>query len=231
MHINGLQKLTLLDFPGRTACTVFLGGCNFRCPFCHNASLVLHPDSAPRISEEEVFAFLEKRRGLLDGVAVTGGEPCLYAELPEFLRRVKDMGFAAKLDTNGSRPDMLRRVIDEGLIDYAAMDIKSSPEGYSASAGIVCFDLTPVSESVSLLMEGRVEYEFRTTAVHGLHTPADFESIGRWIAGADKYFIQCFKDSGDILAAGCSAPERGELDEMLAAARKYVPSAKLRGVD
>ena len=231
MIINGLQKLTLLDFPGRTACTVFFGGCNFRCPFCHNASLVLDSVSLPRISQEEVFSFLEKRKGLLDGVAVTGGEPTLQRDLPDFLKRIKELGFAVKLDTNGSDPAGLRRMIEQGLVDYAAMDIKSSPEGYAAAAGITAIDLKPIFESTALLLEGRIEYEVRTTAVKGLHTPEDFDAIGRMIEGAEKYFIQCFKDSGDILADGCGAPSRSELDEMLAAVRKYVPSACLRGVD
>ncbi|MBO4330960.1 MAG: anaerobic ribonucleoside-triphosphate reductase activating protein, partial [Oscillospiraceae bacterium] len=153
MIINGLQKLTLLDFPGRTACTVFLGGCNFRCPFCHNASLVLRPASLPRIAPHELFSFLEKRRGLLDGVAVTGGEPTLQKDLPELLERIKELGFAVKLDTNGSDPAMLRRIIDGGLADYAAMDIKSSPEGYAAAVGLPDIDLGPVFESADLLME------------------------------------------------------------------------------
>ncbi|MCR4771401.1 MAG: anaerobic ribonucleoside-triphosphate reductase activating protein [Oscillospiraceae bacterium] len=231
MTINGLQKLTLLDFPGRTACTVFSGGCNFRCPFCHNASLVLRPASLPVVSHEELFSFLEKRRGLLDGVAVTGGEPTLQKDLPDFLGQIKKLGFAVKLDTNGTDPAMLRRIIEEGLADYAAMDVKSSPEGYAAACGITAVDLKPVLESISLLLEGRIEYEFRTTAVSGLHTPEDFDAIGRMIAGADRYFIQCFKDSGDVIADGFGAPSRAELDAMLAAARKHVPSACLRGVD
>lgn len=231
MYICGYQKLTLLDFPGRTACTVFTGGCNFRCPFCHNASLVLRAGEQPRVPEEELFAFLEKRRGLLDGVAVTGGEPTLQSDLPLFLKKVREMGYQTKLDTNGARPGVLRRLIEDGLVDYVAMDIKSSPGGYAAAAGLEEPDLSAIRESAALLMEERVDYEFRTTAVHPLHTPADFEKIGRWLAGAKRYFIQCYKDSGDIICGGFEAPGPDELREMLQNARKYIPQTMLRGVD
>ncbi len=231
MEIHGLQKLTLLDFPGHTACTVFTGRCNFRCPFCQNASLVLNPESLASIPQEDVFAFLEKRRGLLDGVAVTGGEPTLQPDLPEFLRRVKDMGFETKLDTNGALPRVLRRVLAEGLADYVAMDVKSSPAGYARCAGVTGDVLPAVEESVRLLRESGVPHEFRTTAVKGLHTPEDFSAIGRWLAGTEHYFIQSYADSGDILAPGMEAFSRGELEALLAAVRPHIPGAQLRGVD
>ncbi len=231
MEIHGLQKLTLLDFPGHTACTVFTGRCNFRCPFCQNASLVLRPESLARIPEEDVFAFLEKRRGLLDGVAVTGGEPTLQPDLPEFLRRVKDLGFETKLDTNGARPDMLRRLLAEGLADYVAMDIKSSPAGYARCAGVSDKVLTPVRESAALLEECGIPHEFRTTAVKGLHSPADFKAIGEWLAGTEAYYIQSYADSGDILAPGFAAFSHEELEALLAAVQPYIPHALLRGVD
>jgi pyruvate formate lyase activating enzyme len=231
MEIHGLQKLTLLDFPGHTACTVFTGRCNFRCPFCQNASLVLHPETLAVIPEADVFAFLEKRKGLLDGVAVTGGEPTLQPDLPDFLRRVKDMGFGTKLDTNGARPDVLRRLLSEGLVDYVAMDIKSSPAGYERCAGVSEKVLASVRESAALLEERDVAHEFRTTAVKGLHSPADFAAIGEWLAGTERYFIQSYADSGDILEPGYAAFSREELEELLAAVRPRIPHAQLRGVD
>ena len=231
MEIHGLQKLTLLDFPGHTACTVFTGRCNFRCPFCQNASLVLHPEDLAVIPQEDVFALLEKRRGLLDGVAVTGGEPTLQPDLPDFLRRVKDMGFETKVDTNGARPRVLARLLAEGLADYVAMDVKSSPAGYARCAGVAGDILPAVEESVKLLEESRVPHEFRNTAVKGLHTPEDFDAIGRWLAGTERYFIQCFADSGDILAPGMEAFSREELEELLAAVRPHIPHALLRGAD
>lgn len=231
MRIHGLQKLTLLDFPSRTACTVFTGGCDFRCPFCHNASLVLRPDQQPLIPEEEVFAFLEKRRGLLDGVAVTGGEPTLQPDLPDFLRRVKDLGFAVKLDTNGGRPQVLKALLAAELVDYVAMDIKSSPEGYARAAGIPGLDLAPIQESAALLLSGTVPYEFRTTLVKPLHTEADMRAIGHWLQGAQRYFLQSYVDSGDVLAPGMSAFSREELAALLAAVQPDIPRAKLRGVD
>ena len=231
MNIHGLQKLTLLDFPGHTACTVFTGRCNFRCPFCQNASLVLAPQELPRMPEEEFFAFLKTRRGLLDGVAITGGEPTLQPDLPEFIRSVRELGFAVKLDTNGARPDMLSTLLADGLLDYVAMDIKSSPEGYERCAGVSGKILEAVRESVALLEKSGIDHEFRTTAVKPLHTVSDFEAIGRWLAGTKKYYIQCFKDSGDILAEGCSAFSREELEALLAAVLPHIPGARLRGVD
>ncbi len=231
MRIHGLQKLTLLDFPGHTACTVFTGGCNFRCPFCQNASLVLRPETQPVVPEEEIFAFLRKRQGLLDGVAVTGGEPTLQPDLPEFLRKVRALGYAVKLDTNGALPRVLRSLLEEGLLDYAAMDVKSSPEGYGRCIGVEGDMVERVRESAALLEASSIPHEFRTTAVKPLHVPADFASIGRWLQGTERYFIQSFADSGDILAPGMEAFSREELEGLLAAVKPYIPNAALRGVD
>ncbi len=231
MRIHGLQKLTLLDFPGHTACTVFTRRCNFRCPFCQNASLVLRPESQPVIPEEVFFAFLRKRQGLLDGVAVTGGEPTLQPDLPDFLRKVRALGYAVKLDTNGALPGVLRSLLEEGLLDYAAMDIKSSPEGYGRCTGVDGNMVERVRESAALLEESGVPHEFRTTAVKPLHSPADFEAIGRWLRGTERYFIQSFEDSGDILGGGMEAFSREELEELLGAVRPFIPNAALRGVD
>ena len=231
MKIHGLQKMTLLDFPGRVACTVFLGGCDFRCPFCHNFELV--DGSAPAVMEVgELFAFLEKRRGLLDGVAITGGEPCLRPDLMDMMRRIKDMGYAVKLDTNGCFPERLQAVLEAGLADYVAMDVKNSREKYEQTAGVAGI-LPRVEESVALLRAGKTPFEFRTTLVDELHEPADFTAIGQWIAGTERYFIQGFVDSGDILGGSecfhAASPEKAKA--CLAAVRQYVPEAQLRGVE
>lgn len=231
MVINGIQKLTLLDFPGHTACTVFVGGCNFRCPFCHNASLVVRAGEQPVMAEEQLFDFLKKRRGLLDGVCLTGGEPTLQPELPELLGRIKQLGYLTKLDTNGYKPQVLRNILDGGLADFVAMDIKSSPERYGAVAGVPDMDLAPIRESAAMLMDGKTPFEFRTTVVEELHDVEDFTKIGRWLRGAPQYFVQSFKDSGDVIKSGFSAAKREKLDKIVAVLREYIPSAQLRGVD
>ena len=230
MKIYGLQKMTLLDFPGRVACTVFLGGCDYRCPFCHNFQLA--EGSADAVMDEaELFAFLERRRGLLDGVAVTGGEPCLHPGLPGLLRRIKAMGYAVKLDTNGAHPALLKAILDEGLADYVAMDIKNSPEKYARTVGLASVDLAPVRESVRLLMAGNVDYEFRTTVVDELHEAADFEAIAAWIAGARRYFLQAFADRDSVPFANLHAPSVEKLRAYAGIARKTVRDCALRGVD
>ena len=230
MKIHGLQKMTLLDFPGRVACTVFLGGCDFRCPYCHNFELV--DGSAPPIMDDnQLFAFLEKRRGLLDGVAITGGEPCLHRDLPDLMRRVREMGFSVKLDTNGAHPAMLSGILDEGLADYVAMDIKNSPEKYAATVGLASIDLGPIRESVDLLMRGQADYEFRTTVVDEFHADQDFEAIGAWIQGARQYFLQAFTDRDSVPFGNLHAPSKEAMQRHLEIARKYVPNSFLRGVD
>lgn len=230
MRLGGLQKMTLLDFPGQVACTVFTVGCNFRCPFCHNSSLVV-PANLPELSQAEFFSFLQKRRGLLDGVAITGGEPLLHADLPAFLEEIRALGYAVKLDTNGAFPDRLRAVLEAGLADYVAMDVKNRREKYEQTAGVSGI-LPQVEESAALLMRGSTPFEFRTTLVDELHEPADFAAIGQWIAGTERYFIQGFVDSGDILAGGnrfhAASPEKAKA--CLEAVRPYVPNAQLRGV-
>ena len=230
MKLHGLQKMTLLDFPGKVACTVFLGGCDYRCPFCHNFELA-DGSAKPVMDDAELFAFLEKRRGLLDGVAVTGGEPCLHAALPDLLRRIRDMGYAVKLDTNGAHPDRLEAMLAEGLVDYVAMDIKNSPEKYARTAGLERLDLAPVRRSVQLLMTAAPDYEFRTTVVDELHEEADFEAIGAWIAGAKRYFLQAFADRESVPFANLHAPSAQKLRDCAAVAGRYVPDTRLRGVD
>lgn len=231
MVIHGLQKLTLLDYPGHTACTVFTARCNWRCPFCHNASLVLRPDSQPIIPEPTFFAFLEKRRGLLDGVAVTGGEPTLNRDLPEFLARVKDMGFETKLDTNGTNPKMLREILDRGLADYVAMDIKAGRDNYPSVTGTIRPSLAAVEESAEILKGSAIAHEFRTTVVKELHSDADFEDISAWLAGEERYFLQAFKDSGDLLTPNCSGCSAEEMTHFLQIVQKTVPGAAIRGAD
>lgn len=230
MELRGLQKTTLLDFPRKVACTVFTGGCNLRCPFCHNAGLLRRAGEGEILPTEEFFRFLGKRRGILDGVCVTGGEPLLQRDLPDFLSRIKEMGYLVKLDTNGTDPDRLSALIADGLVDYVAMDIKNSPEKYALTAGVTDAVLAPVKRSVALLLEGRVPYEFRTTLVAGYHTVADMEAIGAWITGAEQYFLQQFVDSGDVLTGGLSALSREESEPLLVAVRKFVPRAELRGI-
>ena len=228
MEIAGLQKTTLLDYPGKVACTVFLPGCNLRCPFCHNASLVLNPGPG-QMSEEAFFAFLTKRRGILDGVCVTGGEPTLHRELPEFLAKIRGMGFSVKLDTNGTRPEVLRQILDRGLVDYVAMDIKAGPEHYAEACGGVDA-LNPVRESVALLMDSGVDYEFRTTCVHPIHTPEDMAQLASWLRGAKRYFLQAFVDSGDLVSPGVEGLSREEMQALLLTAQTCIPNAQLRGL-
>lgn len=230
MKLYGLQKMTLLDFPGRVACTVFLGGCDFRCPFCHNYALATG-EAPVMMEEEDFFAFLQKRRGLLDGVAITGGEPCLHRDLPDFMRRIREMGFRVKLDTNGAHPEMLAAVLSEGLADYVAMDIKNSPGKYAATAGLESLDLDPVKESVRLLMTGNTDYEFRTTCVAEFHEAADFEAIGAWIRGARRYFLQIFTDRDTVPFGNLHAPSNADMLKWAEIMRKYVPDALIRGMD
>lgn len=231
MLISGLQKLTLLDYPGLVACTVFTPGCNLRCPFCHNASLALPERERDSLAEAEVLGFLKKRAGVLDGVAVTGGEPLLQPDLDGFLGRLKDMGYKVKLDTNGTLPQALRRVVEAGLADRVAMDLKTCPERYPAVVGRPEIDITPIRESVAFLMGSGVEYEFRTTAVKGLHRLSDFRGIGEWIRGAREYFLQSFRDSGDLISPeGLSEFSKEEMEQMAETVRPYVPSVKIRGI-
>ena len=230
MNLSGLAKLTLLDYPGHTACTVFTGGCNFRCPFCHNATLVRGSADDLEFSEEELFKFLGSRKRLLDGVAVTGGEPLLHPETPELLRKIKDLGFAVKLDTNGSFPEVLEKVIGSGCVDYVAVDIKSSPARYDRVCGREGM-FEKVSRTIALLLAGKVDYEFRTTVVSGLHEVEDFPELGKAIAGAKSYFLQNFKETDDLLEpwSTFASVDRATLDKMLAAVRPFVPAAALRG--
>lgn len=235
MKICGLQKLTLLDFPGRMACTVFLNGCNFRCPYCHNSEL-LENAVEPVMTEEALLTFLRKRQGILEGVCVTGGEPTLHPELPDFLRRIKALGYRIKLDTNGYRPAVMQNLIREGLVDYVAMDIKNSPDQYGPTVGLAHPDLEKIEESIRILLSGEVEYEFRTTLVRPLHSAESVAAMGRWLwevgrgRKAPRLFLQPFVDRDTVPLAGLAAPNTQELEAYLDILAPYVASVSLRGV-
>ncbi len=231
IEIHGLNKTTLLDFPGHIAATVFLGRCNFRCPFCQNGSLVTRPDSQPVIPEEEVLSFFRKRRGILEGVCVTGGEPTLSKDLPQFLNAIKEMGYLVKLDTNGYRPETLAGLCREGLVDMVAMDIKSSREHYEKACGLPGMDLSAIEASAQFLMNGKIPYEFRTTVVRELHTEQDFISIGKWLAGCRAYFLQSYRDSEDVLVPGFSSYPPETLVSFQKLLQKTIPHVGIRGVD
>ncbi len=230
MKIAGLQKLTLLDYPGKVACSMFTPGCNYRCPFCHNAALVLPERPRGEIHGGDVLAFLRKRVGMLDGVCVSGGEPLLQAGLTDFLREVKALGYAVKLDTNGSNPALLGLLIDEGLLDYAAMDIKNTLAKYPETAGVPGMDLNAVVQSAELLMRERIPFEFRTTLVREFHTLEDVLEIGRWLQGATRYFLQHFVDSGDLLSSGLHPVPEDEMRVMADSLRPYIKEVELRGI-
>ena len=229
MKFCGLNKTTLLDYPGCVSATIFVGGCNFRCPFCHNGDLVLKSSEIRGYSEEEVLAVLEKRKNVLEGVCITGGEPTLYEKLPEFIEKVKTLGYKVKLDTNGSNPQMLCELLQNKLIDYVAMDIKASEENYYKVCGVPV-DMDKIRKSVELLKEGKVSYEFRTTIVRELHTEEDILKIGEWILGAENYFLQSYQESEKNICVGFSAMEKEELLKIEKLLKNYVKNVSVRGV-
>ena len=230
MKFSGFQKLTLLDYPEKTACTLFTAGCNFRCPFCHNAALVTHIDNTNFFTEEYVLEYLKKRKGIIDGVCITGGEPLMHNDLPEFIKKVKELGFLVKLDTNGSYPERLASLIESGDVDYVAMDIKNSKEKYTTTADCNEELLQRVEKSVEILKTGKVNYEFRTTVVKEYHDVDDIKKIAEWIAPAEKYFLQNFIDSGDIIEKGLSAHTRETLELMRLSALNILPKLEIRGI-
>lgn len=230
MKICGLQKTTLLDFPGHVAATVFTGGCNFHCPFCHNSEL-LGNYVTPSFTEEQFFAFLKKRRGILEGVAITGGEPTLQPDLEIFIRNIRKMGFRIKLDTNGYRPEVLKRLCQEGLVDYVAMDIKTCRERYSEVAGIPSIQIGKIEKSVDYLKLNTVPYEFRTTVVRELHSADDFSKIGPWLSGSSRYFLQNYMDSGNVLHPVFTSCSKEELTDFMEIVKPYVEFTALRGID
>lgn len=237
MRIHGLNKTTLLDYPEHVAATVFTGGCNFCCPFCHNKDLVLDSGSIPTLSEAEILEFLQKRRNVLSGVCITGGEPTLQADLPDFIRQVKAMGYLVKLDTNGYRPEVLKQLLDEQLLDYVAMDIKNAREKYDITVGMqkngtaVSFDISRIEESVEILKAGSIPCEFRTTVVKELHTTEDFESMGMWLQGADTLFLQVYRDNENVIQRSFSAYGREEMEAFVRILRKYIHRVEIRGLE
>ncbi|NRH20849.1 anaerobic ribonucleoside-triphosphate reductase activating protein [Candidatus Gracilibacteria bacterium] len=198
MILSGLQKSTLIDYPGKIACVVFTAGCNLRCGFCHNPEMVIpsqiQANQDAHISEKVFFNFLDRRRGLLDGVSICGGEPTIHPDLPDFCQRIKKKGFLVKLDTNGKNPDMIARLIRENLVDYFAMDIKHTWEGYPSLVG-VSFEKEKYEKSIKLIINQAKDYEFRSTVIEGVHTENDIREMASYIAGAKKYYIQNYRDS------------------------------------
>ena len=230
-HIHGLNKTTLLDYPGRVAATIFLGGCNFRCPFCQNSSLVLHPSMQPEITEEEVLTFLKKRTGILEGVCISGGEPTLSTDLEDFIQKIRQLGYPVKLDTNGSHPEILKNLAGKDLIQMAAVDIKACRENYPSLTGLLQPDLDAVQETVDFLLHGNLDYEFRTTVVRELHNEEDFLRIGTWLKGAKTYYLQAYKDSDEVLQPGFSSYSLAELEHFRDILLKNISKVEIRGID
>ncbi len=231
MEIHGFAKTTLLDYPKHVACTLFTGGCNFRCPFCHNKDLVLSPKSVDTYDEEEIFAYLQKRKNILDGVCITGGEPTLAPDLKDFIRKIKALNLKVKLDSNGYRPEVLRELLEENLLNYVAMDIKNSPKKYPLTCGIASFDVEKISESIKLLVKGDIPFEFRTTVVSELHQKQDFEEIGAWIKGAPAYYLQSYRESDQVISPGFHPYDYNTLKEFQSLLQGYVPVVEIRGID
>lgn len=229
MLIGGFQKMTVLDFPGKIACILFTYGCNLKCPFCHNASLVI--DDIEEFSQEEIFKYLEKRKGVLDGVCVSGGEPFLQPDIMEFLQKLKNTGLAVKIDTNGTSPEKLRYAVENGLVDYVAMDIKNSKEKYPLTTGIQDIDIGKIEESVKFLLDSDIDYEFRTTVVREYHTEQDMVCIGEWIKGAKNYFLQSFTDSGNLIGENLSAHSSDTMRDFERIVRPFVQNIGVRGVN
>ena len=231
MEFHGINKTTLLDFPKHIACTVFTGCCNLRCPFCHNGDLVLQPDSQPFITEEKILSFLERRKDTLEGICITGGEPTLQKDLLNFLRKCKDMGYLTKLDTNGTRPDVIQAALEAKLLDYIAMDIKNSPARYAETCGLSNVRFSDFETSVELIKKSGIPYEFRTTVVKEFHTKEDFIAIGEWLKGSSLYALQAFKDSGNLIQPGLSGYTKDELTAFCELLAPYFDEVLLRGVD
>lgn len=231
MTISGFQKLTLLDFPGKTACTIFTAGCNLRCPFCHNSDLVLHPSSLGRYSEDEIIAYLNKRKGLIDGICITGGEPMLMKDLPDFCERLRDVGVSIKIDTNGFFPSQLKYIVRNGLCDYVAMDIKNTPQKYPLTVGVADIDISKPLESIQFLKSTGIPHEFRTTVCRPFHTNDDIIEIARLLGADERYYLQSFVDSGALIGQGVSGFSPNEMKELLIQVKQIMPSADIRGVD
>ena len=229
MCIVGLQKLTLLDYPGRVACTVFLQGCNFKCPFCYNSSLIDSPDNN-FLSTNDFFDFLDKRKKVLDGVAITGGEPLLNPSIKDFIKKIKEKGFLVKLDTNGSNPSLLKELIEENLVDYVAMDIKNTFEKYPLTTG-VNVEIENIKNSIFLLINSSIDYEFRTTVVKEFHNVEDFKLIGNQIKGAKNYYLQSYQEKDSVISKNLHPLSKDELQACLKVVKEFVNNASIRGID
>lgn len=232
MNIYGLRKTTLLDYPGRVACTLFTRGCNFRCPFCQNRLLVLPEEATGELhTQDEIMEFLYKRAGVLQGVCITGGEPTLQPDLAEFIRQVKSTGLAVKLDTNGYEPEVLRSLLDEGLVDYIAMDIKNSPGKYASTVGLEAIDIGRIKASAQLIMQSGVEYEFRTTVTRELHEESDFNEIAAWLAGARRYFLQGYVDSEGVIDRRYTAYDIDTINAFAQVLKGTMETVEVRGIE
>lgn len=231
MKICGYQKTTLLDYPGHVAATIFTGGCNFRCPFCHNAALLANPDSTLLIPEDEILTFLQKRKNVLFGVCITGGEPTLQSDLSDFIKKVRSLGYKIKLDTNGYQPEILSGLLNQKLLDYIAMDIKAGFSNYAAVSGIPNLNLTNIKDSISLIENSGINYEFRTTIVKELHSQQDFLEIADMISPKSFYYLQSFKNSGEIPTNGLSSCDKETLANYLSIVKEKIPNSFLRGVE
>lgn len=230
MNIQGFAKLTLLDYPGKVASTIFTGGCNLRCPFCHNAGIVLKPNATDKIPESEIFDYFKKRHGVIEGVCITGGEPLMQSDISDFIKELKKLDLLVKIDTNGCFPNKLYELITSGLADYVAMDIKNSPEKYPLTVGVVNFDIAPVGKSVEVLRENRIPYEFRTTVIKEFHSEDDFEAIGKWLPPDCNYYLQNFVDSGNLIGENISGCSEGEMRKFLSIMKRFVKNTQLRGL-
>ncbi len=231
MEILGLEKMSIVDYDGKVAATVFTGSCNFRCPFCHNSSLVLDYQKIQAIPEQELFDFFIKRKNLLDGVCITGGEPTLQKDLPDFCEKLKNLGYAVKLDTNGTNPEMVKTLNQAGLVDYFAMDIKNDRENYAKIIGLDKYDTSKVVKTVEYFLSGKADYEFRTTLINQFHLKENIVKIGEWLKGANKYFMQKFKSGDNCISSGLSEVSTDDAKEFLSIVSPFVKSAKLRGYD
>ncbi len=231
MNIHGFTKTTLLDYPGFVAATIFTGGCNFRCPFCHNYDLVLNPDIFPKEDPDDILQFLNKRFGILKGVCISGGEPTLNSDLKDYIGQIKEIGYRVKLDTNGFKPDVLKELLDNNLLDYVAMDIKAGRDNYAIATGIDNIDISNIKKSVEILANSNIDYEFRTTVVRNIHTIADFEDIANWLPENCNYFIQSYKETKGIGINQCDCFDTFELNSFLNIVKEQIPNSSLRGID
>lgn len=231
MNFNGWEKLSLVDFDGNLTTTIFSSGCPFRCPYCHNGDLVLRPSELPVIPYEEIMSFLRKRHGVLEAVCISGGEPTLGDDLLIKMKEIKELGYKIKLDSNGFRPQVLKKAVEEGLVDLIAMDIKNSIDKYGLTIGIPDFDTKPIEESVAFLKEGHVPYEFRTTIVDEFHTEEDMEAIGKLIAGSPRYYLQLYIDSENCIERGFHSVSEAKAQKFVEILKPLVPNVKLRGYD